>query len=66
MDYKRKKMGHGNIVQKDGNASARREPMTYGGMGMKKKPMEGGGRIMYKKGGIAGMYKEDMPKAKPC
>ena len=56
----------GGKMKKDGNALARREPMMSGGMGMKKKPMEGGGRIMYKKGGIAGMYKEDMPKAKPC
>jgi hypothetical protein len=60
MEHKRKKMGHGKMVQKDGNALARREPMTYGGMGMKKKPMEGGGRIMYGHGG------EVMPKAKPC
>ena len=44
----------------DGNASARREPMQYGGMGMKKKPMKGGGRMMYGHGG------EVMPKAKPC
>tara|TARA_B100001057_G_scaffold129173_1_gene128259 strand:+ start:472 stop:627 length:156 start_codon:yes stop_codon:yes gene_type:complete len=50
--YGKKKM------KKDGNASARREPMMYGGMGMKKKPMKGGGRMMYKDGG--------MPKAKPC
>jgi hypothetical protein len=49
----RKKMMIGKMVQKDGNASARREPMTYGGMGMKKKPMQKGGmnRIQYTMGG---------------
>ena len=63
MEHKRKKMGHGKMVQRDGNALARREPMTYGGM-RKKANM---GRMMYNSGGKAnGMYKEDMPKAKPC
>jgi len=56
--YGKKKMMNGGKMKKDGNASARREPMMYGGMGMKKKPMKGGGRMMYKDGG--------MPKAKPC
>ena len=58
--YGKKKMMHGGKMKKDGNASARREPMTYGGMSMKKKPMKGGGRMMYGHGG------EVMPKAKPC
>ena len=49
------------VMKKDGNASARREQMQYGGVGKKK--MTGGGRTMYKNGG---MYKEEMPKAKPC
>ena len=67
MYHSKKKMTHGGKIKKDGNALARREPMMSGGMGMKKKPMKGGGRMMYKKGGKAnGMYKEDMPKAKPC
>ena len=54
MEYKRKKMKHGGTH--DGNASARREKMMYGGM----KKMKGGGmsRTMLKDGG--------MPKAKPC
>jgi hypothetical protein len=44
------------VMKKDGNASARREKLQYGGTGKKK--MMGGGRTMYKNGG--------MPKAKPC
>ena len=54
--YGKKKMMNGGKMKKDGNASARREPMMHGGM----KKMKGGGRIMY---GHAG---EVMPKAKPC
>ena len=46
-----------SVMKKDGNASARREPMQYGGMGKKK--MMAGGRMKYKDGGA-------MPKAKPC
>ena len=53
-------MTHGGKMKKDGNALARREPMMSGGMGMKKKPMNGSGRMMYGHGG------EVMPKAKPC
>ena len=45
------------VMKKDGNASARREPMQYGGMAKKK--MMAGGRMKYKDGGA-------MPKAKPC
>ena len=60
MYHSKKKMTHGGKIKKDGNALARREQMMSGGMGMKKKPMKGGGRIMYGHGG------EVMPKAKPC
>ena len=60
MYHSKKKMTHGGKMKKDGNALARREPMMSGGMGMKKKPMKGGGRMMYGHGG------EVMPKAKPC
>ena len=55
MKSKKRMMYKDGGIKKDGNASARREPMMYGGMGMKKKPMKNGG-----------MYKEEMPKAKPC
>ena len=50
-------------MKKDGNASARREPMQYGGMKKTARTKANMGRMMYKNGG---MYKEDMPKAKPC
>ena len=50
-------------MKKDGNASARREPMQYGGMKKTARTKANMGRMMYKDGG---MYKEDMPKAKPC
>jgi len=54
--YDKKKM------KKDGNASARREPMQYGGM--KKKPMQKGGmnRIQYMEGGPV---MDNIPMAKP-
>ena len=56
MYHSKKKMTHGGKMKNNGNASARREPMMYGGM----KKMKGGGmtRTMLKDGG--------MPKAKPC
>ena len=61
---KRKKMKHGGTH--DGNASARREKMMYGGMskkkmmggGMPKQQMMGGGRTMYGHGGIAALEKK--------
>jgi hypothetical protein len=55
MKSKKRMMYKDGGMKKNGNASARREQMQYGGMGMKKKPMKNGG-----------MYKEEMPKAKPC
>ena len=67
MEHKRKQMMAGNMVKKDGNALARREPMVYGGMGMKKKPMQKGGmsgmnRIQYTTGGPV---TANTPMAKP-
>ena len=64
MEHKRKQMMAGNMVKKDGNALARREPMAYGGMGMKKKPMQKGGmnRIQYMEGGPV---MDNIPMAKP-
>lgn len=64
MEHKRKQMMAGNMVKKDGNALARREPMVYGGMGMKKKPMQKGGmnRIQYTMGGPV---TDNTPMAKP-
>ena len=61
---KRTTMKHGGTH--DGNASARREKMKEGGMKKTARTKANMGRMMYKKGGKAGMYKEDMPKAKPC
>jgi len=58
MKSKKRMMYKDGGMNKNGNASARRETMMDGGMGKKK--MVGGGRTMYKTGG------EVMPKAKPC
>ena len=64
MNHSKKKMMGGGKMKKDGNALARREPMTYGGMGMKKKPMVKGGmnRIQYTMGGPV---TDNIPMAKP-
>lgn len=58
-------MKKGDYKNDMGNKSAKREKMMYGGMYSKKndkrkKPMKGGGRMMYGHGG------EVMPKGKPC
>ena len=66
MHHGKKKMMGGGKMEKDGNALARREPMMSGGMKKTARTKTNMGRMMYKKGGKAGMYKEDMPKAKPC
>ena len=60
MEHKRKQMMAGNMVQKDGNALARREPAMYGGM----KKMKNGGinRIKYMEGGPV---TDNTPMAKP-
>ena len=60
MEHKRKQMMAGNMVQKDGNALARREPAMYGGM---KKMKKGGmNRIQYMEGGPV---MDNIPMAKP-
>ena len=53
-------------MKKNGNASARREPMMYGGMQKSSRKKANMGRMMYNKGGQPEYKSGDMPKAKPC